>query len=170
MDSFSTWQRELDSNSSQQRHQIATASCPVCAKTASSSFPLVAPSPTPGADKAKKRSSCLGKCKRRCSRDPEPQILVLWWNKGAVSAFHGLSASSRAPLKQAVTQHRCWAALWTKAPWETTLWWAEEPREIKFCLVPKSDLFSRTLSQQNAHSVCFLLKKSPVTKTEMEEK
>lgn len=154
MGSFSTWQRELASNASQQRYQIATASYPSVQELPG----LSVRSPSP------------------CSRGWQRQIEIpaLETAKGLQQELLSPCACAvveqgnspcflRAPgqqqsSSQAVTQCCRWTALPAKSPWEKTLWWAQEPREIKFCLAPKSDLFSQTLSQQSAHSMYFTKK------------
>lgn len=149
MGSFATWQRELASDASQQRYQIATASSypsvqelppPFCSQP----FPLLQ-----GLTKAN-RNPCLRKCKMPCSRSS-------WAPRACAAVEQGNSPCFLwAPgQQQSSSQRCCWAALPTKSSWEKTLWWAQEPREIQFCLAPKSDLFSQTLSQQSAHSMYF---------------
>lgn len=145
MGSFATWQRELASNASQQRHQIATASYPSVQEL--QPFPLLQ-----GLTKAN-RNPCLGSAKGPASRSPWAPCAWAVVERGNTPCFLW-SPGQQQSSSQAVTQ-RCWAALPTKPPWEKTLWWAQEPREIKFCLAPKSDLFSQTLSQQSAHSMYF---------------
>lgn len=87
MGSFSTWQRELASNASQQRYQIATASYPSVQELPG----LSVRSPPPllqGLTKAN-RNPCFGKCKRPAAGTPEPHVLVLWWNRETVPASEG---------------------------------------------------------------------------------
>lgn len=72
MDSFSTWQRELDSNASQQRHQMATAVYRVCTR-GTYSFLLAISSLT---SQARKWSYCLGEYKRLQQKVLSPTCLL----------------------------------------------------------------------------------------------
>lgn len=147
MDSFSTWQQELDSNASPQRYQIATASYPACAKAAYS-FLLAAPSLTSRADKAKKKSSCLGTCKRLCSREScvpdgcavvklQESVLSVgsWPAAECLSSRQWHSTAAELPFKQKLHE---------KKPSGE-----QKPRETKFCLAPKPDfIFSDAFSAE----------------------
>lgn len=144
MGSFATWQRELAWNASQQRHQRAAASHPP--PESRRLLPVSAPPRAPGADKGKWKS-LLWKAQKALQQELlSPWAAVEQGNTPCFPWAPGQQQSS----SQAVT-----ALIPTKSPWEKTLWWAQEPREIKFCLAPKSDLFSQTLSQQSAHSMYF---------------
>lgn len=72
MDLFSTWQRELDSNASQQRHQMATAVYRVCTR-GTHSFLLAISSLT---SQARKWSYCLGEYKRLQQKVLSPTCLL----------------------------------------------------------------------------------------------